>query len=192
VTSRPTPDGAAAPRPLVGRLLQWTLGIALCSAGVWLSIQAALGLSPWDVLHAGIGHRVGIPFGTVVALVGLVVVALAAALRVRPTAGTLVNVVVVGVVLNHLLVTGWLDGLAREPVGVRVAVLLAAVTVLGLGIALYLGAGFGAGPRDSLMVAAHHHGMPIGLSRCLVEVSVLLGGWHPPPPPSRRAGHRPL
>lgn len=56
-------------------------------------------------------------------------------------------------------------------------VLLASVVLLGLGGALYIGAALGAGPRGSLMVAYSHHGLPIGMSRCLIELSVLLAGW---------------
>jgi uncharacterized membrane protein YczE len=51
------------------------------------------------------------------------------------------------------------------------------VGLLGLGAALYIGAGLGAGPRDSLMVAMTRRGLPIGWSRCAIEASVLAAGW---------------
>ena len=158
-------------------VLQFLTGLALCSAGVWLSLQAGLGVSPWDVLHAGVATGTGLSFGVVVMAVGVLVLGVAALLGVRPGLGTLFNVVFVGVALDVLLATPWLDGLAAGGVAVRLAVLSGAVVLLGVGCALYIGAGFGAGPRDSLMVAFHLKGWPIGLSRVLVETSVLVVGW---------------
>ena len=58
-----------------------------------------------------------------------------------------------------------------------VLVLLAGVALLGIGGALYIVAGFGAGPRDSLMVALHQHRWSIAASRCTIELSVLTLGW---------------
>src|SRR5439155_6128394 len=56
----PVPPAARLPRPL--RLV---LGLAGCAVAVWLSVRAGLGLSPWDVLHAGLAERAGLSFGTV-------------------------------------------------------------------------------------------------------------------------------
>lgn len=171
------PGGRAAPASRWRRVLQFALGLSLCATGVWLSIQAGLGLSPWDVLHAGVSRHTGLSFGQVVMAVGAVVLALSAALRVRPGLGTAVNIVVMGVALDALAATPWLDGLADGSLVVRTLVLLAAVVLLGAGAALYIGAGFGAGPRDGLMVACHHRGLPLGWARCLIEVSVLVAGY---------------
>ena len=57
-------------------------------------------------------------------------------------------------------------------------VLLAGGLVLiGVGSALYLGAGLGAGPRDSLMVVgAVRMPMRIGVVRALIEASALVIG----------------
>ncbi|MDQ3958695.1 MAG: hypothetical protein M3273_10275, partial [Actinomycetota bacterium] len=47
-----------------------------------------------------------------------------------------------------------------------------------LGSALYIGANLGAGPRDSLMVAAATRlHTPVGLARAAIEGSALLSGW---------------
>jgi uncharacterized membrane protein YczE len=159
------------------RAVQFAIGLALVAAGVWLSLQAGLGLASWDVLHAGLAGRTGLSFGTVVMLVGVLVLAASWLMGVRPGIGTLVNVVAVGLALDRLVATPWLDGLPDAAVAVRVLVLLAAVVLLGLGAALYIGAGFGAGPRDSLMVACHDRGMSIGAARCLIELSVVAVGW---------------
>jgi uncharacterized protein len=157
--------------------VQFLAGLALCVTGVWTSLRAGLGVSSWDVLHAGVAGRTGLSFGTVVAAVGLLVLAVSAVLGVRPRLGTFVNVAVNAVGLDALLGTSWLDGLPTAPPAVRVLALAAAVVLVGGGGAVYIGAGFGTGPRDSLMVACHLHGRRIGTSRTAIEVSVLAVGW---------------
>ena len=163
--------------PRARRVLQFAGGLALCATGVWTSLQAGLGVSSWDVLHAGLAARTGLSFGVVVAAVGVVVLGLSALLGVRPKVGTLVNVAVIAVTLDALLGTSWLDGVHTAPVLLRAALLLVATALLGVGGALYIGAGFGAGPRDSLMVACHRHGLPVGVSRIGIEVLVVIVGW---------------
>jgi uncharacterized membrane protein YczE len=159
------------------RLLQFLVGLALCAVAVWASVQAGLGVSPWDTLHGGLSAQLGLSFGAVVTGVGLVVLAASWALGVRPGWGTLVNILFIGWSLDALLATSWLDGLRDGPIVLRALVLAASVLLLGVGGALYIGAGLGAGPRDSLMVACHRHGLPIGASRCGIELVVVLLGW---------------
>jgi uncharacterized membrane protein YczE len=57
---------------------------------------------------------------------------------------------------------------------VRIALLAAGIGLMGVGTALYLGAGLGAGPRDSLMVVgAQRTHIRIGVVRAVLELSVL-------------------
>jgi len=157
-------------------------GLVLIGAGAVLTLKAALGVSPWDVLHAGVAPRAHLGFGTVVILVGAIVLACSLALGVRPGWGTVVNLVVIGEVENVLLASGLLSSVHEHGVVLRSAVLLLGVAAQGLCCALYIGAAYGAGPRDGLMVGiSHRYGIPVGLSRAAVElaalaVGVVLGG----------------
>lgn len=50
--------------------------------------------------------------------------------------------------------------------------------IISFGSYFYIGSGFGAGPRDSLMVALQRKtGLPVGLCRGILEGSVVLIGW---------------
>jgi uncharacterized membrane protein YczE len=178
VLEAPETTPATTTRPSMPRRLpRFVLGLSLCAVAVWLTVQVDLGLAPWDVLHSGLSSLVGMPFGGVIVAVGILVLAGSALLGVRPGLGTLVNVLSMGVAVDRLLATSWLDALPTAPLPVRVLVLVGAIALLGLGAALYIGAGFGAGPRDSLMVGLARRGLPIGWSRSAIEVSVLAGGW---------------
>jgi len=62
------------------------------------------------------------------------------------------------------------------PAGLLVMIL--GLFVVALGSFFYIRSGFGAGPRDSLMVALRRlSGLPIGLSRGIVEGMAVLAGW---------------
>ena len=42
---------------------------------------------------------------------------------------------------------------------------------------LYVGAGWGPGPRDGLMTGLAARGVPIGAARAGIELTVLVAGW---------------
>jgi uncharacterized membrane protein YczE len=130
------------------------------------------------VLHDGIRHATPLSFGAATVLVGVVLVVVALALGVRPGPGTLVNMVAIGAFADVLLASGFVQDLDAWSLPVRLAAVLAGVGLIALGSALYIGAGLGSGPRDSLMLAlAARTGLPVGLIRGLLEGSVLGVGW---------------
>jgi uncharacterized protein len=160
-----------------GRLVQLVVGLVLFGAGLWLGLVAELGVGPWDVLTGGLSSQLGTPFGRTAIGISVVVLLIGLAAGVRPGVGTLLNVVVIGAVVDVLLATGWLAGLGGEPVAVRLAATVTGIALVAAGSALYLGAHLGPGPRDGLMVALHERtGWPVGSCRALLEVSVLVVG----------------
>jgi len=176
--SPPAPRGRI---PNVRRPLAWIrllAGLWLFALGVVLGLGSGLGVSPWDVLHDGIRQATPLSFGAATVLVGVVLVVVALAFGVRPGPGTLVNMVAIGVFADALLASGFVQDLTAGSLPVRLAAVLAGVGLVALGSALYIGAGLGSGPRDSLMLAlAARTGLPVGLIRGLLEGSVLGVGW---------------
>lgn len=161
-------------RPGLGRrLLQLFPGLVCCGVGLALMVLARLGLGPWDVLHQGLSERTGLPMGTVVILVGFVVLLGWVPLRQRLGIGTLCNVVLIGLVIDAVL------AVAPEPRGLvlRWACLLAGVVLMGLGSGLYIGTGLGPGPRDGLMTGLAARGHSLRVVRTLIELSALAVGW---------------
>jgi uncharacterized membrane protein YczE len=150
------------------------LGLFLAALGIVCTLRSGLGVSPWDVLHGGLAERLHLSFGLVVQGVGAVVLAASLLLGVRPGFGTIANLVLIGAFENVLLDTG----VGRHlPLPARIALLVVGIALIGLAGALYIGAHYGAGPRDGLMVALHTRaGWSIGLARTLIEASVLVAG----------------
>src|ERR671911_1901325 len=90
-------------RELRRRLPQLLVGIPVLGLGIALTLQARLGVSPYDVLHQGVAKQTGLSFGTVVIGVGLVILLIWIPLRQHPGIGTVVNTLTVGLVIDLAL-----------------------------------------------------------------------------------------
>lgn len=153
-------------------------GLWLFAAGVVLGLRSGLGVSPWDVLHDGIRQVTPLSFGAATVLVGVVLVAVALAAGIRPGPGTLANMVAIGVFADAMLATGIARDLHAGSLPLRLAAVVAGVGLVALGSALYIGAGLGSGPRDSLMLAISARTRArVGMVRALIEAGVLAVGW---------------
>jgi uncharacterized membrane protein YczE len=159
-------------RRLLGSLLP---GLLLYGASDALMVLAGLGLGPWDVLHQAISDHTGWSFGVAVVAVSFAVLVLAAVLGQRPGIGTLMNALIVGSsfdLFDRLNLAPHLHG------GVSgVALDVAGIAVIGVASALYIGASFGAGPRDSLMLAIVHRGPRISVASWAIQIGALSLGF---------------
>lgn len=156
------------------RLFNLITGLLLFALAMALMIRAGLGVDPWDVLHLGLAEHLPLSLGTIVIIVGALVLLAWIPLRQWPGLGTLANVVLIGVGLDLFL---WLIP-PVQGLGWQLGVLLAAILINGLGGALYIGCHFGPGPRDGLMTGLHlRTGWSIRLIRTLIELGVLGAGW---------------
>ncbi|KMS51830.1 membrane protein [Novosphingobium barchaimii LL02] len=156
------------------RLFQLLWGLALYGISMALMLQANLGLDPWDVLHQGLAPRLALSFGMTVNVLGLIVLLLWIPLRQRPGIGTVLNIIVIGTVVDLSLPLLPMPG----GYGARFAFLIAGIALNGIAGGAYIGAGLGAGPRDGLMTGiASRTGWPIKIVRTAIELSVLAVGW---------------
>lgn len=155
------------------RLSRLLPGLVLCGTGLALMVVADLGLGPWEALHQGVSEHTGVPIGTVGILVGFLVLAGWVPLRQRPGLGTLVNVVLIGLVIDAVL------AVAPDPEGLAVRAVLLVVGIVGMGVGsgLYIGAGLGPGPRDGLMTGLAARGHSVRRARTIVEITALGIGW---------------
>ena len=136
-------------------------------------VRAGLGLDPWNVLHQGISRHTGLSLGTVTVLGSLVVLAAFVPLRQRAGLGTLANALLVGPVLDAALTVVP----PAHALPTRLAYLTVAVVGVAVATGLYVGAGYGPGPRDGLMTGLANRGIPLYAGRAAIEISVLTAGW---------------
>ena len=164
-------------RKIIGEWLRIFLGLMVFSFGVHLTIFANIGLAPWDCLGMGISYHTPLTYGLAVTAVSLTVLIVDLLLRERIGFGTLIDALFTGSMIqlfndlnpfpmNQNLVAG-------------LALMLAGFVFMALGMWIYMAAGQGCGPRDSLLVGLGKRlpSFPIGLVEVLLWASVLLAGW---------------
>jgi uncharacterized membrane protein YczE len=84
--------------------------------------------------------------------------------------------ILIGIFTDLILFTGILPLSQNYAIGI--AMLLIGLLILAIGTYFYIKSGFGAGPRDSLMVVLNRKTkIPIGICRIIVEVTVTIAGW---------------
>lgn len=159
---------------MLRRLLQLYVGLSLYGLSTAMFIRSDLGADPWNVFHSGVAKLLEMDIGTVIILTGVLVLLLWIPLRLRPGLGTISNVIVIGLAADVALTfIPAIDSLVA-----RSLLLISAVIVNALATGMYIGAGFGAGPRDGLMTGINARtGWSVRSVRTAIEVSVLLLGW---------------
>lgn len=163
--------------PRTRRVMQLMVGLCLFGVSLSLTVEPALGASPWTVFHEGVSDQTSLSFGTTVVLTGVVLLGALWLLKEPLGLGTVLNVAIIGPIADlTLAVIPDLSNMA-----VRVLMLAAAPIVLGLGSGLYLGALVGPGPRDGIMTALNRRGIATWKARTAIEltalaVGILLGG----------------
>jgi len=148
-------------------------GLVVCGVAIASMIRADLGLGPWDVLHQGLSVATGISIGAASILVGFLVLLAWLPLRERPGLGTLLNIVTIGLVLDVVL------SLTSTPQALwsRWLLMLIGPPMFSVGVALYIGAGVGSGPRDGVMTGLARRGVPVAIARTGLELTALGVGW---------------
>ena len=148
------------------------IGCTVLGTGVAMLLAADLGSDGYSTFVNGLTLTTGVDFWIMNLVVGAVLVAMAMLRKVIPGVGTVVQVVLVGVVVDvalRMLATP--DDLVWRGV-----LLAAAFPVLAVGIALYLGSHTGAGPAEAAALAWDP---PVAFrwSYSVVQGGGALGGW---------------
>ena len=158
---------------MLRRLLQLYVGLCLYGLSTAMFVRADLGADPWNVFHLGVAKLLAMDIGTVMILIGALVLLVWIPLRQRPGLGTISNVIVIGLAADAALaVIPAIDSLMA-----RSLLLASAVIVNALATGMYIGAGFGAGPRDGLMTGINARtGWSVRSVRTAIEITVLLIG----------------
>jgi uncharacterized membrane protein YczE len=139
-----------------------------------LLVRSRLGVTPWDVLHQGLARQLGWSLGTLVIVVGALVLLAWIPLRERPGVGTVSNVVVLGLALDAALAV--LP--SALPLAVRVAFVPVGIGLNAVATAAYIGVQLGPGPRDGLMTGlVRRTGRSVRVVRTSIEVAVVALGW---------------
>ncbi len=162
---------------LVARLASLLAGLFLFALAIVLILESKLGLSPWDVLNQGIAKHSPLSFGMANVAVGVTILLVAWALGGKPGVGTFANAVLVGSFIQGLTSISALTDLAHDSLATRIVLLVVGIALIGPATAFYIGAGMGAGPRDTLMlVGTRLTRQRVAMVRGTLELCALLSG----------------
>lgn len=132
-------------------LVRLFIGLFLYAVGIVLTINANLGLSPWDVFHQGISKLTGITMGQASIIAGLFIVILDWVLGEKVGIGTICNMLFIGIFMDLLMINHLVP--IFNTIIVRVIMMILGMFVIGIASYFYISAGLGSGPRDGLMVS---------------------------------------
>ena len=161
-------------RSLPIRLLTLFFGLFVYGLGVAMTVQASLGVAPWDVFAQGISIQTGLSFGVSTVVVSAIVLLAWIPLKVKPGIGTISNAILVGLFADF-----WL--LLLPDVRIywqQLLMFVIGVVVVAIATGLYISSRLGSGPRDGLMQGtANALDRPFWLVRTGYEGTVLTIGW---------------
>lgn len=156
------------------RIIQLLSGLFFYGIAIAMMLRAGLGATPWDVLSQGTSLQTGLGFGLVTVLIAGIVLLLWIPLRQKPGIGTVLNALLVGPSADIGLML--ID--SPTQLWAQITLFAGGLALLAIATGLYIGARFGAGPRDGLMTGIHNrYGWPIWIVRTGIEAVVLLIGW---------------
>lgn len=160
----------------VKQFLRIIIGLIIFGVGVTMTIEAGLGVAPWDVFHHGLSLTTGITMGQASILVGLFVVVLDIVLGQDIGWATVLNMILIGATMDVLMLNDILPNFSRFIPNLIMLVL--GIFVQGYGCFLYISVGYGAGPRDGLMVAlAKRTGKSVRVLKSSIEVFAVTAGF---------------
>ena len=138
-------------RELLKKTLLAAIGLICFGAGVYLTIQANIGVAPWDALNLGLSKTFGILYGTASVGVSVILILIDLLLKEHIGIGTILDAVLVGKTVDFL---NWLDLIpSQENIWAGIVMMLIGFFIMGLSQVIYMKAGLCCGPRDSLLLA---------------------------------------
>lgn len=158
------------------RVLTMVFGLFLFALGVVVQIKASVGYAPWDVFQVGLAKTLGISIGTASISVGLVIVVIVIFLGEKIGLATVTNMILVGLFIDAIMAINIIP--VPENFITGLFMLTGGLVVISFASYFYISSAFGAGPRDSLMVAlTRKTKIPVGICRSTIELLATFCGW---------------
>lgn len=163
-------------KEILKRVAKLFLGLFLYALGIVMTINANLGLAPWEVFHQGLSKILGITMGQASISVGIILVILDSLFGERLGWGTLCNMIFIGLFLDILMLNNLVP--VFQSLIPKFIMMLLGVFTIGVASYFYISAGLGSGPRDGLMIAlTKKTDKSVRFLRNCIELSVLAIGY---------------
>ena len=167
----------ASPRAILLNMLIAAAALFANGFGIYLAIQANIGVGPWDVLSIGVSKTLGILYGTASVAISFAILAVDVLLREPIGLAMFIDAIVVGKTVDFF---NRLD-LVQPCTSLRAGIpmMLLGLVILAYTQFFYMSAALGCGPRDTLLVglAKRFKRVPIGAVSIALLSVVTLAGW---------------
>lgn len=151
-------------------------GLTLYALGIVIMINTNMGYAPWEVFHVGLARTTGLSIGVASIIAGIVIVIPVTLLGEKLGFGTIVSMILPGIVIDILFYTNVVP--VTENIVNGIVMLITGLFIITVGLYFYIKSAFGVGPRDNLIVVlARKTKFPIGLCRSMIELLVTVIGW---------------
>lgn len=153
------------------------IGLALFGVGIYFTIQANIGVTPWDCFYLGIERVSGIKYGNISVCVSFILVTIDMILKERVGIGTLVDAVVVGKTVDLCNALNLIP--EQDSVCMGICCMLFGLLMNGIGQYIYMQSALCCGPRDGFFLALSKRmsKLPIGVVGVIMDGVVLVLGW---------------
>lgn len=165
------------PSSRLTRFLFLVVGMVFCPLATVMAINANVGTSSWVIFQQGLSRFTGITYGTASILVSMGVLLVTVVLGESFGIGTLYDIIMTGVLYDLFDRMGFVP--VCHGVWSGLLMLTASQLLTAWGCCLYMGAGFGAGPRDGMFTAIVRRfpKAPISVIKWGIDGAILVLGW---------------
>ncbi|MFY9613465.1 MAG: hypothetical protein WAQ12_07975, partial [Tissierellaceae bacterium] len=158
------------------KIVRLVFGLFLFGLGTVCILNAAIGVAPWDVFHQGISNVTGITVGRANIYSGAIIIIIDILLGQAIGWGSIANMYLIGTFIDLLMfyeVVPTFDSFIANLI-----LLFIGMIINGLSVYFYVGVGWGAGPRDGLLVVlTKRTGKSVRLIKSAIEVSAVAIGF---------------
>ena len=138
------------PRAILLNILLATVSLFVNGFGIYLTIQANIGVAPWDVLNLGLSKSLGILYGNASIAISVTILIIDILLKEPIGIAMFIDAVVVGKAVDFF---NWIHAVPPcRSLLTAIPVLVTGLFILGYTQYTYMLASLGCGPRDTLMV----------------------------------------
>lgn len=160
----------------LSRIMRLFFGLIVYAFGIVLTIKADIGFAPWEVFHKGVASISGFTIGQISIITGFFICSVVFLMGEKLGIATVLNMAFIGIFMDIILAADFIPQMDSFISGVLM--LFLGLFTIAAASFFYMSSSFGAGPRDSLMVALEKKtGLTSGICKAIIEGSAVLAGW---------------
>ncbi len=127
-----------------------SVGLLMFSVGVYVQMQANLGVQPWVALRQGLGTQLSITYGTASILVSIILIVIDLIMRERIGLGTFLDAFLVGIGTDICIAIGFMP--VQTNLVLQVGALFMGTVICCVGQWMYMTTALSCGPGDSFLI----------------------------------------